>query len=236
MADSGKKAASCQTREALSALLDDEANELDIQRLLSSDMSDIRQQALDYRKAGAGAPGGNAAFADVDLSASISAAIADEPVPEREPEKRGGARWPLWGLGGAAATAACAALVLLVGVDGQTGSDTGSPVARQDSSSQPSSSLPDASVVPYRVQAGGENQDAVQPQVAGSGLQPEFVESGEEYAIQDSQVPVPVEDNAAGLVIDEAQEAQGLGDDDDDLQDDDLQDGEAPEAPEAAEQ
>ena len=53
MADSGKKAASCQTREALSALLDDEANELDIQRLLGSDMSDIRQQALDYRKAGA---------------------------------------------------------------------------------------------------------------------------------------------------------------------------------------
>ena len=228
MADSGKKAASCQTREALSALLDDEANALDIQRLLGSDMSDIRQQALDYRKAGAGAPGGNAAFADVDLSASISAAIADEPVPEREPEKRPGVRWPLWGLGGAAATAACAALVLLVGVDDQAGTAGDSPVARQDSSSLSSSSLggPDTSV-PYRVQVGGENQDAVQPRVAGSGLQPEFVESGEEEAIQDSQGAVPAEDNAAGPVIDEAQEAQGLGDDDDDLQDDDLQDDNA---------
>ncbi|MCY4471516.1 MAG: sigma-E factor negative regulatory protein [Kistimonas sp.] len=180
MADAGKEEKD-RTCESLSALLDDEASELDIQRVLSKKMPDIREQALRYRKTGAVISQGNPKFADVDLSSAISAAIADEPVPQPAPEpeqtteqsqpqlqRPAATSWPWLGLGGGVVTAASVAFVVFLAANEQNGreGDAGiSPLARQDPQAPESVELHGRdAVIPYRVQAGLPGD--IQPQVS----------------------------------------------------------------------
>ncbi len=72
-----------QMRESLSALMDGEANELELRRVLEHLGTDdqLRETAINYQRIGATIRNEQNAFADIDLSSSISAAIADEPAP-----------------------------------------------------------------------------------------------------------------------------------------------------------
>lgn len=74
--------------ESLSALMDNEATELELHRLLKASEEDgeLRQSWQRYQVIGSAMRGDLPAGNYSDLSASISAAIADEPVPESNEE------------------------------------------------------------------------------------------------------------------------------------------------------
>ncbi|MBN8431176.1 sigma-E factor negative regulatory protein [Microbulbifer salipaludis] len=109
--------------ESLSALVDGEASELEIQRLLkSSDAAggDLQQRWSRYQLAGSVLRGEKVAPVDLGLAASISAAIADEPslaesaqpAAANDAGESGRSRWwrPL-SRGAVAATVAFAAVL-----------------------------------------------------------------------------------------------------------------------------
>ena len=73
-------------RESLSALIDGEATELELRRVLDrlGESSELRETAINYQRIGAALRHEPSAFANIDLSSSIRAAIADEFPPELE--------------------------------------------------------------------------------------------------------------------------------------------------------
>lgn len=73
-------------RESLSALIDGEATELELRRVLDrlGEGSELRETAINYQRIGAALRHEPSAFANIDLSSSIRAAIADEFTPELE--------------------------------------------------------------------------------------------------------------------------------------------------------
>ena len=73
-------------RESLSALIDGEATELELRRVLErlGEGSELRETAINYQRIGAAIRHEPSAFANIDLSSSIRAAIADEFPPELE--------------------------------------------------------------------------------------------------------------------------------------------------------
>ena len=73
-------------RESLSALMDGEANELEMRRVLDrlGQDQDLRETALGYQRIGETIRNEQNAFSGIDLSASISAALEEEPVPVLE--------------------------------------------------------------------------------------------------------------------------------------------------------
>ena len=73
-------------RESLSALIDGEATELELRRVLDrlGESSELRETAINYQRIGAALRHEPSAFANIDLSSSIRAAIADEFPPEHE--------------------------------------------------------------------------------------------------------------------------------------------------------
>ncbi|CAM3581809.1 sigma-E factor negative regulatory protein [Parendozoicomonas haliclonae] len=75
-------------RESLSALMDGEANELEMHRILDRLGSDeeLRSAAVSYQRIGAAVRQEQNAFSGIDLSASIRDAIAGEPTPVLESE------------------------------------------------------------------------------------------------------------------------------------------------------
>ena len=143
--------------ESLSALMDGEASELEIQRLLKeSDASggDLQQRWSRYQLAGNVMRGEQVAPVDLGLAASISAAIADEPSlaetaqPASANDARDGAvrsRWwrPL-SRGAVAATVAFAAVLGVQQMQSpQTGGELVAEVERP--AQQPVQSVPQPS-------------------------------------------------------------------------------------------
>lgn len=72
-------------RESLSALMDDEANDLELERILSriTEDSELRRAWVRYSAARSAVSGGAVACLDRDISASVRQAIRDETVPGR---------------------------------------------------------------------------------------------------------------------------------------------------------
>ncbi len=103
-------------RESLSALLDGEANELEMHRVLDHlDDPEFRQMVLSYQRIGAAIRDEQTPFSDIDLSGSIRDAIADEPLPQNdEAGKSTKPEW--WSALGRMAVAASVAVATVLGV------------------------------------------------------------------------------------------------------------------------
>lgn len=101
-----------QLRESLSALMDDEANELELERVLSRIGQDgeLRNTWVRYQAVRAAASGQAGPSMDWDVSAGVMAAIAEQASPAS-------ARWQrmLRPLGGLAVAASVAAVVVVGG-------------------------------------------------------------------------------------------------------------------------
>ena len=130
--------------EALSALVDSEASELELRRLLkaSEEDSELKQSWQRYQLIGAAIREDLPAVGYTDLSASISAAIADEPALSGGGNIRQGVNKvvSLWSTLGRVAVAASVAGAVVIGVQGyqspiQPATET---VAATGSSSAPS--------------------------------------------------------------------------------------------------
>ena len=112
-------------RESVSALMDGEASEVDVQRLLTREpFEQVRGAFNDYQRQRVARDGSAARFARSDISGAVSAALAQEPA------LRSGNRW-LKPMGGVAVAASVAAAVV-VGVQTlrapvDTGVTTASP-------------------------------------------------------------------------------------------------------------
>ncbi|WP_281646013.1 sigma-E factor negative regulatory protein [Parendozoicomonas sp. Alg238-R29] len=85
MGDTSKKTQQ-HLRESLSALMDGEANEFEMHKVLEQlgEDRDLRDAALGYQRIGEAIRHESNDFSGVDLSSSISAALADGPAPEME--------------------------------------------------------------------------------------------------------------------------------------------------------
>lgn len=96
-------------RESVSTLMDGEASEMDLQRLLTREpFEQVRDTFNDYQRQRVALDDSAAAFARVDISGAVSAALAQEPAA------RSGNRWlkPVGGI----AVAASVAAAMVVGV------------------------------------------------------------------------------------------------------------------------
>lgn len=110
--------------ESLSALMDNEATELELHRLLkaSEEDSELKQSWQRYQMIGAAVRGDLPEGSYSDLSASISAAIAEEPVPvlttdtASDTSRVAGKVVKLWSSLGRAAVAASVAGAVVFGV------------------------------------------------------------------------------------------------------------------------
>jgi len=121
-----------QVNESISALMDDEANELDLRRVLKSadDSEETQQQMRRFQLARSAMQDSGSAMLDIDLSASISAAIEAEPGA--------GKLRPAWmkQLGGFAVAASVAAIVVVGSQSFQLGqSDSAAPQFAQQAPS-----------------------------------------------------------------------------------------------------
>ncbi|GAB3308794.1 sigma-E factor negative regulatory protein [Haliea atlantica] len=112
-----------QLRESLSALMDDEANELELERVLSriGQDSELRGTWVRYQAVRAATSGQGAASMEWDISGRVMASIGEQESPATA------ARWQrmLRPLGGFAVAASVAAVVV---VGGQQWSQTQAPV------------------------------------------------------------------------------------------------------------
>ncbi len=144
-------------RESLSALMDGEANELEMRRVLDrlgqDQDQDLREAALSYQRIGETIRNEENAFSGIDLSASISSALADEPAPvldeqgDQSASSRGIARTGWAGNLGRFAIAASVAMATVVGVQTwnvATRSDESSGGTEVASVAYPSGNLPTA--------------------------------------------------------------------------------------------
>lgn len=97
-------------RESVSALVDGEADDLELRRLLaSSEMSDVRNTWRDFHVQRDSLNGVDMRFAHIDLSQRIQAALADEAMPALA----NAARW--WRPLASVAVAASVATVVAIG-------------------------------------------------------------------------------------------------------------------------
>ena len=101
-----------QLNESLSALMDGEASELEVRRIIKSDDADLKERWHRYQLASATMKGEFKLESPVDLSASISAAIAEEATYS-QPAKQQGHRhfWSRLGRFGVAASVAGAVVI-----------------------------------------------------------------------------------------------------------------------------
>ena len=179
-------------RESLSALMDGEANEFEMHRVLEhlKDDNDFRDTAVSYQRIGETLRNENNAFSGIDLSASIRDAIADEPAPQVETsgdQRSGDIRKQGWFSSlGRLAVAASVAAATVVGVQSwnlANRSDTGTNVEVASVTapvSTPSGNLPSADMFGARgVQAGFGSQQ--------SGMTPEQMNQARGYANQVAQ-------------------------------------------------
>lgn len=103
-----------QVHESFSALMDDEADEFDLRRVLktlgtSSQESDTWRR---YHLARSMMRRERDAIVDIDISGDVMAALADEPVPVQEPAVQAGKRHSFSMMGGAAVAAAVSLMVI----------------------------------------------------------------------------------------------------------------------------
>ena len=109
-----EQAAQQQLNESLSALMDGEASELEIRRLLKSEDIDLNSRWYRYHLAGSAIRKEVELDSAIDLSASISAAIAEEPVISMKTSTS--AKSGFWGNIGRLGIAASVAGAVVVGV------------------------------------------------------------------------------------------------------------------------
>ena len=116
-------------RESLSALMDDEANELELQRVLSQigDSEELRQTWVRYNATRAAIGGQSVAHLNIDISHRVSAALkGDSSAAERD--KQGLSERLLRPLAGFAVAASVAATVVFGGQQlAQLGAAGGQP-------------------------------------------------------------------------------------------------------------
>lgn len=113
-------------RESLSALMDGEATELEVRRLLRSNDPSVRESWAHYHHVRETMLDGGVPFADLDVSRRVADAIANE-------QRSAGWRDLVRPLSGVAVAAGVAAVVVfgVRGLEGQfAGSETTSPVSR----------------------------------------------------------------------------------------------------------
>jgi sigma-E factor negative regulatory protein RseA len=116
-------------RESVSALIDGEADELELRRLLASnDFSQVRDTWSEFQRARGGLNGIDAAIAKLDISARVQAALVDdvavEPIAvgmQSSPQSS----WRWWRPAASVAVAASMAAIVVMGARNFTGSDTG---------------------------------------------------------------------------------------------------------------
>lgn len=115
-----EKNAKEQLNESLSALVDGEVSELELRRILKSDTDEVNALWRRYNLASSAIKGELGQHAQTDLSASISAAIADEPelsvaspdtVANNQTKTKVSRLWPNLGRLGIAASVAGAVVV-----------------------------------------------------------------------------------------------------------------------------
>ncbi len=111
-------------KESLSALMDNEANELEMHRVLDHLQKDeaFRQTAFSYQLIGETLRKENNAFAGIDISSAVSDAIGQEPAVNTEERFTG--RWQSLGR---FAVAASVTLAVIVGVQLWNGQQAGQP-------------------------------------------------------------------------------------------------------------
>lgn len=156
-------------RESVSALVDGEADELELRRLLSgSDRETMREAWRDYNLLRDSLAGADMRFARFDISGRVQAALAEEPA---QSVAVGGARW--WRPLASVAVAASMAAVVVVGVRGfggqpgagQPGLGAGLDVAEVQQA-------PTAGkVYPTPVAVGGAGNVAVSAEFGGAAAQ-----------------------------------------------------------------
>lgn len=128
-----KNSAQEQLNESLSALVDGEATEIELRRILKSEDPALMERWSRYHLARDAMQGKVDLPVNIDLSAAISAAIAEEPVYSSQPAKQKKAT--VWSNIGRFAVAASVAGAVVLGVQfaPNTGfdnvADSGSPVS-----------------------------------------------------------------------------------------------------------
>lgn len=183
-------------RESVSALMDGEADDLELRRVLAAaDRAEVRAAWRDYHLQREALTGGDLRFAEVDISRGVWAAIAKEEVaaPVQPQQQSVAARWlrPVASL----AVAASVAAIVVVGVRGLGGGelDAGAPSladVRQ-------TAVPVAPAELNTAPTGIESGVAVAAPVAGTAM---TVSAGDEMAKQqlDRHLQGHVERAAAG--------------------------------------
>lgn len=149
-------------RESVSALVDGEADELELRRLLSgSDRETMREAWRDYHLLRDSLAGADMRFARFDISGRVQAALAEQPG---QSVTVGGARW--WRPLASVAVAASMAAVVVVGVRGFGGGQTGPGSGALDVAEV--QQAPTAGkVYPAPVAAGGTGNVAVSAEFGG---------------------------------------------------------------------
>ncbi len=107
-----EQSAQQQLNESLSALMDGEASELELRRILKADTDEINEHWHRYQLASAALRGDVTLEKSVDLSFSISEAIADEPTYSSKKKTK----TSVWSNIGRFAVAASVAGAVVVGV------------------------------------------------------------------------------------------------------------------------
>lgn len=94
MTDNFQNGARDSLKESLSALMDDQASEMELHRVLKAteNNEELRSAWSRYQLIGA-AMRGEASASTVDLSGAISAAIAEEPIPKAETDDDASSWW-----------------------------------------------------------------------------------------------------------------------------------------------
>lgn len=114
-------------RESVSALIDGEADDLELRRLLAGDeFPQVREIWSDLQRGCGSLNGCDAALAGLDISARVQAALAGEPSSVRLE------RWRWWRPAASVAVAASMAAVVVMGVRGFSGGDQAASVAVAD--------------------------------------------------------------------------------------------------------
>jgi sigma-E factor negative regulatory protein RseA len=106
-----EKTAQESLNESLSALMDGEATDLELRRLLKSEDKSLEDRWHRYQIASAAIRGDYKLGKPVDLSASISAAIEEEPALNVKAKDKGGNFWSNFGRFAVAASVAGAVVV-----------------------------------------------------------------------------------------------------------------------------
>ncbi|EXF46190.1 anti-sigma factor MucA [Pseudomonas sp. BAY1663] len=143
--------------ESLSAVMDNEADELELRRVLAGDNPELRTTWSRYQLARA-AMHKELIEPRLDIAAAVSAALADEAAPA-QPQRSG------WKGLGRLAVAASVTVAVLAGVRLYNQSDVAGPQLAQQAA-QPSISVPQANQGPTVLAGYSEGQAEVPAQTA----------------------------------------------------------------------